>query len=109
MKLQDQRSRAWSEGHELDTLIIKYRDTLCQDPRDHIYGFLGLVTDAMYYPVGYNRSLSQVWKDAIKYKQEKTTSKARSDNNCSPLNCDDVDFASVIQQLLIGSCPTWLS
>jgi hypothetical protein len=70
-----------------------YRDSLCKEPRDHIYGFVGLATDcADGFPIGYEKPLYEVWKDVIRFKN--------SDERSSQL--DVLGFGRLVQDLLGG-------
>ncbi|KAI0968623.1 HET-domain-containing protein [Xylaria arbuscula] len=55
------RKREW----RLDTLIGKYSVHECQDPRDKVYGFLGMVPDWQRPVVDYTKSTHQVFLDVI--------------------------------------------
>jgi len=69
LKLQRQLDDKYSSGHKLQTLIETHRDSLCKEPRDHVYGFVGLAIDCENrFPIDYNKSLFEVWKDAIMFK-----------------------------------------
>jgi hypothetical protein len=92
-KIHKQLERKYEDGHRLEVLIQSYRDSLCKDPRDHIYGFVGLATDCVNgFPMGYEKSLYEVWKDVIRFKNH--------DNRSSPL--DILGFGRLVQDLLGG-------
>lgn len=52
-----------SESKLLDVLA-RFQSNRATDPRDHVYGLLGLVTDAHGIVVDYTKSPAQVFKDA---------------------------------------------
>lgn len=55
-------------GTNWDTLIALSSNSLCQDPRDKIYGLLGLAGSCSQelIPVDYNKSLFEVYTNALK-------------------------------------------
>jgi hypothetical protein len=63
IKLQKQLDAKHENGHKLQALIESHRDSLCKEPRDHIYGFVGLAVDCQEgFPVNYGKSFYEVWK-----------------------------------------------
>jgi hypothetical protein len=69
LKFQRQLNDKYSTGHKLQTLIEKHRDSLCKEPKDHVYGLIGLAIDCEgRFPIDYNKSLFEVWKDTIIFK-----------------------------------------
>jgi hypothetical protein len=69
LRLQKQIDQKYTDGHRLQTLLESHQDALCQEPRDKIYGFVGLATDCIEgYPMDYQKSLYEVWKDAMMFK-----------------------------------------
>ena len=93
LKLQRQLDNKYSSGHKLQTLIETHRNSLCKEPRDHIYGFIGLSIDCEdRFPIDYNKSLFEVWKDAIMFKAA---------DQDSPQH-DLLRFAKTVQTLLGG-------
>jgi hypothetical protein len=92
-KIHEQLERKYEDGHRLEVLIQSHRDSLCKEPRDHIYGFVGLATDCVDgFPMGYEKSLYEVWKDVIRFKN--------LDNTSSQL--DILGFGRLVQDLLGG-------
>ena len=55
----------YSGSHTLRKLLEDHRKALCQEPRDKIYGLVGLAADAIRFPMDYGRSLADVWKDTM--------------------------------------------
>lgn len=41
-----QRKGWWNEQHNLKMLLMKFKDTVCSDPRDSVYALLGICSDA---------------------------------------------------------------
>ena len=69
LRFKRQLDNKYSSGHKLQTLIETHRSSLCKEPRDHVYGFIGLAIDCEdRFPIDYNKSLFEVWKDAIMFK-----------------------------------------
>jgi hypothetical protein len=90
-KIHKQLERKYEDGHRLEVLIQSHRDSLCKEPRDHIYGFVGLATDCVDgFPMGYEKSLYEVWKDVIRFKN--------LDSGSSQL--DILGFGRLVQDLL---------
>lgn len=67
MKLNKQRQTKESKGCKLLDLVEDYRHARCTDQRDKIYGLLGLATDARHFPIDYNKSLFDIWKDVMQF------------------------------------------
>lgn len=66
LKLQRQREEKYTDGHKLQSLVEHHFDALCKEPRDKIYGLIGLANDCIEgYPQDYNKSLYEVWRDAL--------------------------------------------
>ncbi|PMD27086.1 hypothetical protein NA56DRAFT_684547 [Hyaloscypha hepaticicola] len=59
------RDRGWS----LEKLLITTEKSLCQDPRDKIYGLLGLLTDFRKGDIGidYSKQLHEIYQDVIRW------------------------------------------
>lgn len=93
LKFQRQLNDRYSSGHKLQTLLETHRGSLCKEPRDHIYGFVGLAIDCEdRFPIDYNKSLFEVWKDTIMFKAA---------DQDSPQH-DILRFAKTVQTLLGG-------
>jgi len=57
VKLQKQIDEKYEDGHTLQALIWNHRDSLCKEPRDHIYSFVGLGVDCQDgFPIDYGKS-----------------------------------------------------
>ncbi|KIW20849.1 hypothetical protein PV08_01427 [Exophiala spinifera] len=52
-------------GHTLRELLENHQQAVCKDPRDKIYGFVGLAADARMFPMDYRKPLLEVWKDTM--------------------------------------------
>ncbi|GAB1314474.1 hypothetical protein MFIFM68171_04684 [Madurella fahalii] len=70
IRLDRQLWGKYSGSHSLLTLIETHRDARCKNPRDKIFGLVGLATDsASDFPIDYQKSLFEVWKDTLSYLQ----------------------------------------
>jgi hypothetical protein len=69
LKLDTHLQEKYREGYKLHSLLEGYQNALCKDPRDKIYGFIGLATDCdTNFPMDYSKSLFDVWKDVVTYR-----------------------------------------
>lgn len=68
--LLDLRTNHWQgEGHDLADILLITKRCLCTNPRDKIYGILGLISgfDSLLV-VDYSRTLWQVYQDVMLYR-----------------------------------------
>lgn len=56
----------------LEWCILEFSGNKCEDPRDKIYGFMGLVDPCYNFDVDYNRSTLDVYRDAVYYSRNRT-------------------------------------
>ncbi|KAF4625838.1 hypothetical protein G7Y89_g12324 [Cudoniella acicularis] len=99
VRLQKQLDEKYSNGHKLQALIETHRDSLCKEPRDHIYGFVGLAVDCQEgFPMDYGKSLYEVWKDVIRFKN---ASQPEEGSDTGP-DIDILYFGRIVQELLGG-------
>jgi len=83
----------YSGSHTLRNLLQDHQEALCKEPRDKIYGLLGLAADAIEFPVDYGKSLLEVWTDTMEFM-----------NGQQLLSEPEiVPFAMLIKRLLIGN------
>ncbi len=59
------RKEKYNDSHTLKRLLEEHREAKCLEPRDKVYGLVGLAVDAPEFPVDYNKSLYEVWKDTM--------------------------------------------
>jgi hypothetical protein len=69
-RLDDQLRRKYGDGHTLLSLLRSSRDSLCKDPRDKVYGLVGLAADARGLPMDYQKSVFEVWSDTVAFVTE---------------------------------------
>ncbi|RDW87503.1 hypothetical protein BP5796_03197 [Coleophoma crateriformis] len=70
LKLDRHRQHRFNDSHNLlFNLVETYRDSQCQDPRDKIYGMMGLARDTFNsnLKVDYEKALFEVYGDVINF------------------------------------------
>jgi hypothetical protein len=69
LKLAEQREKRHGDGFLLANLIEVCKDSLCEEPRDKIYGFVGIAHDCHddRLPVDYAKSLFALYEDVIRF------------------------------------------
>ncbi|KAH7409564.1 hypothetical protein BKA64DRAFT_570701 [Cadophora sp. MPI-SDFR-AT-0126] len=90
LRLQRQLDEKYSDGHSLQHLIESHASNCCKEPRDHIYGFVGLSTDAQNFPIDYSKTHYEVWKDTMLFKSAKSAAP----------QSDILSFAALIKEKL---------
>jgi hypothetical protein len=69
-KLYQQIEEKYKDGHKLQHLLESHQNALCKEPRDHVYGFVGLASDCFDgFPIDYQKSLYEVWKDTVMHRR----------------------------------------
>ena len=92
-RLHAQLQRKYQGGHSLRNLLEEHQHALCKDPRDKIYGLVGLATDCPDFPVDYGKSRYEVWLDTMRVLLEM--------NSVLPSNA--ATFARFLRSLLGGN------
>jgi hypothetical protein len=93
MKLHNQILEKYKTGHKLQNLLESHQQALCKEPRDHVYGFVGLATDCVDgFPLDYQKSLFEVWKDTVMYRNADLRASRH----------DIMKFGSLVRKLLGG-------
>jgi hypothetical protein len=82
----------YSGSHTLRKLLEDHRKALCKEPRDKIYGLVGLAADAIGFPMDYEKSLIDIWKDAMEFMNRR---------GLLPMS-DVIPFGRLVKSLLIG-------
>lgn len=59
------RQEKYNDSHTLKKLLEEHRESKCSEPRDKVYGLVGLASDAAGFPMDYSKSLYEVWKDTM--------------------------------------------
>lgn len=60
LDVERQLKEEYHRGHTLRKLLENHQNAVCKDPRDKIYGFVGLAADARGFPMDYQKSLLEV-------------------------------------------------
>lgn len=66
-KLNELRQNQYSGNSSLLHLVEKYSEALCRDPRDKVYGLVGLSSDGQGFPIDYAKSTRDVWADTMAF------------------------------------------
>ncbi|KAJ4298400.1 hypothetical protein N0V88_003430 [Collariella sp. IMI 366227] len=61
------RRERYEDSHTLKRLLEEHIHAECSKPQDKIYGLVGLAMDAADFPMDYDKSLYEVWKDTMEY------------------------------------------
>ena len=89
LRINEQLKTKYGRGHTLVNLLESYKESKCEDPRDKIYGFIGLASDCHGFPIDYTKSIYEVWKDTILFI-----------NQHGPENVDPVSVGQLVARLL---------
>lgn len=93
MKLDLQLTEKYWDGHKLQKLLENHQQALCKEPRDHVYGFVGLATDCIDgFPLDYHKSLFEVWKDTVMHRNA----------DLKGSRYDVMKFSTLVRRLLGG-------
>ncbi|KAH8783445.1 HET domain protein, partial [Diaporthe sp. PMI_573] len=65
------RSGKYDGSCTLKSLITNHAEAHAKDPRDKIYGLVGLSSDGRGFPMDYKKSLYQVWVDTVRFMSAK--------------------------------------
>lgn len=67
LQLDRLRKGKFDGEHKLRNLLLKYSQALCQNPRDKVYGLVGLSVDGRNLPTDYRKSPLEVWYDTVQF------------------------------------------
>ena len=67
LKLAHQLKEKWNGAHTFRRLLEDHPQAECKEPKDKIYGLVGLAVDGRGFPMDYNKSLFEVWKDTMEF------------------------------------------
>ncbi|KIM97117.1 hypothetical protein OIDMADRAFT_57755 [Oidiodendron maius Zn] len=67
LKLAKQLIEKHIGAHTFRRLLEDHRHAECKEPRDTIYGLVGLAVDGHGFPMDYNKSLMEVWTDTMEF------------------------------------------
>jgi hypothetical protein len=65
LKIEKERQEKYENGHALCSLLEAHRSVTSNDSRDNIYAFVGLATDTTGFPMDYEKTLWDVWRDTV--------------------------------------------
>ncbi|KAG6220028.1 hypothetical protein E4U26_006964 [Claviceps purpurea] len=94
LKVDHLRRDKYDGSCSLRSLLTNHASALAKDPRDKIYGLVGLSTDGRGFPMDYNKTLLEVWSDTIHF---------MSRHELLPQECDQrIHFCQLVRELLGG-------
>jgi hypothetical protein len=95
--LADQREGCHGDSYLLANLMEACKDSLCEEPRDKVYGFVGIAHDCQdgSLPVDYGKSLFELYEDVVQFQYRSYRS-----TNFKPKTI--VHFSQLVQKLLGG-------
>ena len=93
--LVEQREGRHGDAFLLANLMEVCKDSLCEEPRDKVYGFVGIANDCQdnSLPVDYSKSLFELYEDVVRFQYRSSKDKAKT----------VVHFSQLAQQMLGGS------
>ena len=95
VKLARQREGRHGDSFLLANLMEVCKDSLCEEPRDKVYGFVGIAHDCQdgSFPVDYSKSLFEVYEDVVRFQYRSTALNTKT----------VVHFSQLVQRLLGGT------
>ncbi len=94
------REERYHGSHTLKRLLEEHRDAQCFEPRDKVYGLVGLAIDATDFLMDYTKSLYEVWKDTMEFMNRR---------NLFTDEAQIVPTGALIKSLLMANKPDPLS
>lgn len=67
LRLHRQLQDRYTTGYTLKDLFERHKEAKCSDPKDKIYGLIGLAADARDFPMDYNKSTYEIWEDTMQF------------------------------------------
>ncbi|KAK9439955.1 HET domain protein [Metarhizium brunneum] len=94
LRLDRLRRHKYDGSCSLRQLLESHASAFSKDPRDKIYGLVGLSTDGRGFPMDYSKTLLEVWCDTMHF---------MSRHELLPSDCDArVRFCRLVRDLLGG-------
>ncbi|PVH79250.1 HET-domain-containing protein [Cadophora sp. DSE1049] len=95
VKLARQREGRHGDSFLLANLMEVCKESLCEEPRDKVYGFVGIAHDCQdgSFPVDYSKSLFEVYEDVVRFQYRSTALNTKT----------VVHFSQLVQRLLGGT------
>ncbi|KAG7075390.1 HET domain-containing protein [Colletotrichum scovillei] len=96
MLLDEEIDKRFQGSHRLKKLLSQHKHALCKDPRDKIYGLIGLAVDGHGFPkIDYNKSLFQIWKDTMEFMNSHQMFQEGKED-------DIIEYGTLVKFLLMG-------
>jgi hypothetical protein len=67
LALDEQLRLKYKDGHTFASLLQRHKDAQCKNPRDKVYGLVGLAIDSFGFPMDYSRSVYEIWEDNVNF------------------------------------------
>ncbi|RYP71291.1 hypothetical protein DL771_004868 [Monosporascus sp. 5C6A] len=93
LRLDRHRKERYNGSHTFQKLLEDHEAAECKEPRDKIYGLVGLAADAHGFPMDYNKSLIEVWTDTMEFMNRQ---------GLLP-ESELVEFGKLVKRLLMGT------
>ncbi|RYP41598.1 hypothetical protein DL767_000940 [Monosporascus sp. MG133] len=93
LRLDRHRKERYNGSHTFRKLLGDHEAAECKEPRDKIYGLVGLAADAHGFPMDYNKSLIEIWTDTMEF---------MNGRRLLP-ESELVEFGKLIKRLLMGT------
>ncbi|TAQ89705.1 hypothetical protein B7494_g1990 [Chlorociboria aeruginascens] len=109
LKLAKQREGRHGDSFLLANLLEVCQDSLCDEPRDHVYGFVGIAHDCQddSFPIDYSKSLFELYQDVMIFRHrslvenEGSLKKPKKKRGPRPVHgIETVHFSQLLQRLL---------
>lgn len=92
LRLNSTKANKHDGACRLIQLLTDYESSACQNPKDKVYGLIGLAKDAQCFPMDYNKSLFQIWTDVMEFLNDREL----------PHGKDIVDVGRQVKYILMG-------
>jgi hypothetical protein len=102
LKLDEQRQHRHGDLNTLENLIKTFANARCHEPRDKIYGFLGLANDCHGdLKVDYSKSMFQIYKEVVWFQYRAAPLEPLQPAIDRPMRI--VRFSQLLQRLFEGA------
>lgn len=94
LKLSNQRKGRHGDSFLLANLMEACRESLCEEARDKVYGYVGIAHDCQdgSFPIDYSKSLFELYEDVVRFQYRSVKLNAKT----------IVHFSQLVQRLLGG-------
>ncbi|KAK5628556.1 hypothetical protein RRF57_004271 [Xylaria bambusicola] len=93
LRFDRQLSERYTGSHTLKKLLKDHQAAKCKEPKDKIYGLVGLAADARGFPIDYAKSTFEVWVDTMEFMNRRKLLQPE----------EIVDIGSLVKSLLMDS------